>query len=220
MHWLVPGPTQKCELSHPRPFRKIDISWDGLQFLCIGLCRGLLKSMSYPIPDHADKLILAETVLNFYALACAGAYSKVWAIPSQTMQKNWYSWDGLQFLCIGLCRSLFKKYELSHPTCRKIDISWDGLQFLCIGLCRSLLKSMSYPIPDNADKIDISWDGFQCLCIGSYRSLLKSMSHPIPDHAEILILAEMVFNFYALACARAYSKARAIPSQIMQQNRC
>ena len=218
MHWLVPEPTQKYESSHPRPCRNIDISWDGLQFLCIGLCQSLLKSLSYPIADHAEKLMLAETAFNFYALACAGAYSKVWVIASQTMQKNWYSWDGLQFLCIGLCRSLFKKYELSHPTCRKIDISWDGLQFLCIGLCRSLLKSMSYPIPDNADKIDISWDGFQFLCIGSYRSLLKSMSYPIPVHAEKVILAETVFNFYALACAGAYSKVWVIPSQTMQNN--
>ena len=32
--------------------------------------------MSYPISDHAGELILAETVFNFYALACAGAYSK------------------------------------------------------------------------------------------------------------------------------------------------
>jgi hypothetical protein len=35
------------------------------------------KRMSYPISEHAGKLILAETVLNFYALACTGAYSKV-----------------------------------------------------------------------------------------------------------------------------------------------
>ena len=73
MHWLIPEPTQKYELSHPRPCRKIDLSWDGLQFLCTGLCRSLFKSISYPIPEHADKLILAGTVLNFYALACAGA---------------------------------------------------------------------------------------------------------------------------------------------------
>jgi hypothetical protein len=33
--------------------------------------------MSHPISEHADKFILAETVFNFYALACAGAYSKV-----------------------------------------------------------------------------------------------------------------------------------------------
>jgi hypothetical protein len=48
----------------------------------------VLKSMSYPISDHADKLILGETVFNFYALACAGVYSKVCVIPSQTIQKN------------------------------------------------------------------------------------------------------------------------------------
>jgi hypothetical protein len=69
--------TQKYELSHLRPCRKIDISWDGLQFLCISLCRSLLKSMSYPISEHAEKTILAETVSNLYALACAGAYLKV-----------------------------------------------------------------------------------------------------------------------------------------------
>ena len=75
MHELVPEPTQKCDLSHLRACRNTDIS-DGLQFLCIGLCRRLLKRMSYPISDHAEKLIFAETVSDFYALACAGAYSK------------------------------------------------------------------------------------------------------------------------------------------------
>jgi hypothetical protein len=33
--------------------------------------------MNYPISDHAEKLILAEMVFNFYALVGAGAYSKV-----------------------------------------------------------------------------------------------------------------------------------------------
>ena len=32
--------------------------------------------MSYPILDHAEKCIFAETVSDFYVLACAGAYSK------------------------------------------------------------------------------------------------------------------------------------------------
>ena len=32
--------------------------------------------MSYPILDHAEMFIFAETVSDFYALACAGAYSK------------------------------------------------------------------------------------------------------------------------------------------------
>ena len=73
MHYLVPEPTKKYQLSHLRACRTIDISWDGLQFLCISLWRTLLKSMSYPISDHAEKLISAETVFNFYALACGGA---------------------------------------------------------------------------------------------------------------------------------------------------
>ena len=90
MHLLVPEPTKRYQISHLRACRQSDISWDSPQFLCISLCRSLLKNMSYPIPDHAEKLILAETVFNFYALACAIAYSKIWVIPSQTMQKNWY----------------------------------------------------------------------------------------------------------------------------------
>ena len=49
------------------------------------LCRRFVKCMSYPISEHAKNLVLADTVLNFYALACAGAFSKVWVIPSQTM---------------------------------------------------------------------------------------------------------------------------------------
>ena len=44
--------------------------------LCISLCQSLLKHMSYPILDHAEMFIFAETVSDFYALACAGAYSK------------------------------------------------------------------------------------------------------------------------------------------------
>ena len=51
-------------------WRKHDISWDGLQFLCISLCQSRLKSMSY---EHAEQLILAERVFNFYASSCAEA---------------------------------------------------------------------------------------------------------------------------------------------------
>ena len=68
---------QKYELSFLRACRKVDISWDGLQFLCISLCRRLLKHMSCPLSEHAEKLILAEAVFNFYALAHAGDCSKV-----------------------------------------------------------------------------------------------------------------------------------------------
>ena len=73
MHSLMPEPAQKYELSHLRACRNVDISRDGLQFLCISLCQSLLKSVSYPIAEHAEMLILAETVFNFFALAYAGA---------------------------------------------------------------------------------------------------------------------------------------------------
>ena len=176
-------------MSYPiRACRKLDIGWDGLQFLCISWCRSLLKSMSYPISDHADKLILAETVFYFYALTCAGAYYKVWVIPSQTMQKNWYWLRRSSISMHELVPEPTKRYQLSHlRACRQIDISWDGPQFLCTSLCRCLLKDIT-------------------------------SSCPISDHAEKLILAETVFNFYALACAGAYSKVWVIPSQSMQNN--
>jgi hypothetical protein len=129
--------------------------------------------MSYPISDHADKLILAETVFYFYALTCAGAYYKVWVIPSQTMQKNWYWLRRSSISMHELVPEPTKRYQLSHlRACRQIDISWDGPQFLCTSLCRCLLKDIT-------------------------------SSCPISDHAEKLILAETVFNFYALACAGA-----------------
>jgi hypothetical protein len=74
---------QKYDLSFLRACRKVDISRDGLRFLCISLCRRLLKSMSDPISDHAQKLGISWDGLQFYALACAGAYSKVWVILSE-----------------------------------------------------------------------------------------------------------------------------------------
>ena len=105
----MPETAQKYELSFLRACRKVDISWDGLQFLCISLRRRLLKSTSCPFSKHANKLILAETVFNFYALAYAGDCSKVWVILSHSMQKgSFFCWDGLQFLCISLCRRLLK----------------------------------------------------------------------------------------------------------------
>jgi hypothetical protein len=100
----MPETAQKYELSFLTACRKVDISRDGLQFLCISLCRRLLKSMSYPFSEHAERLtlagtvfnlrsllksmiyhfsehaerlILAETVFDFYALAYVGDCSKV-----------------------------------------------------------------------------------------------------------------------------------------------
>ena len=156
----MPG---RRELSSFRACRKVDISWDGLQFLCISLCWRLLKSMSYPVSEHAERLILAETICNFHALAYAGDCSQIY-ISAETVF-NFYALTMLETA---------QKYELSFlRACRKVDISWDGLRFLCISLCRRLLKHMS---------------------------------RPLSEHAERLILAETVFNFYALAHARDCSK--------------
>ena len=113
MHELMPETAQKYKLSFLRACRKVDICWDALQFQCTSLCQRLLKSMSYPSSEHAERLILAETVLNFYALAYAGDCSNVWLILSQSMQKGWYYLDGLQLLCISLCRRLLK--SMSYP---------------------------------------------------------------------------------------------------------
>ena len=113
MHSLMPETALKYELPFLRACRTVAIIWDILQFLCISLCRRLLKSMSYPFSEHAESLILAEIVSNSYALAYAGYCSKVWVVLSQSMQKVDISWDGLQFLCISLCRRLFK--SMSYP---------------------------------------------------------------------------------------------------------
>ena len=108
----MPEAAQKCELSFLRACRKLDISW-GPQFLCIRLCRSQLKSMSYPFSENAERVMLAKAVFDFYALAYAEDCSKVWFILSQSMQKGWISWNGLQLLCISSCQRLLK--SMSDP---------------------------------------------------------------------------------------------------------
>ena len=44
--------------------------------------------MGYLIADHAQILLLEETVFNFHALAYTGACSKLWAIRLQTIHKH------------------------------------------------------------------------------------------------------------------------------------
>ena len=65
----MPEPAWKHKSSNCRPFKNINIHWDGLQFVCVSLCQSLLKTTSCPIADHAEMLILVETVCNCYALA-------------------------------------------------------------------------------------------------------------------------------------------------------
>ena len=150
----MPETAQKYELSFVRACRKVDISWDGLRFRCIRLCRRLLKSMSYLFSEHTETLILAETVFDFYALAYGGDCSKVWVILSQSMQKAWYSprWSSISMH--QLMPETAEKYELSFlKACRRFDIRWDSLRFLCISLGWRLLKSSNYSFSEHAERL-------------------------------------------------------------------
>ena len=100
-------------LAYARACRKVNISWDGLRFWCIRLCRRLLKSMSYLFSENTETLILAETVFDFYALAYGGDCSKVWVILSQSMQKAWYSPRRSSISMHQLMPETAEKYELS-----------------------------------------------------------------------------------------------------------
>ena len=146
MHWLVLEPTQKYESSHPRPCRNIDISWDCLQFLCIGLCRSLLKSMSCPIPDHAEKIILAEMVFNFYAFFYAGDCSKVSVILSHSMQKDWF-WMRRSSISIDhLCWIMIKgmRYPFSeHAESLILAEVFNFYAFACAGASSNLWAILS-----------------------------------------------------------------------------
>ena len=62
----MPEPAWKRKSSNCRPFKNLNINWDGLQFLCVSLCRSLLKTTTCPIAGHAEILILAKMVFNFY----------------------------------------------------------------------------------------------------------------------------------------------------------
>ena len=150
----MPETAQKYELPFLRACRKVDISWDGLQFSRISLCRRLLKISSYPFSEHAARLIVAETVFNFYAFLYAGDCSKVWVILSQSMQEGWYWLRRSSISMHELMPETAQKYKLSFlRACRKVDICWDALQFQCISLCQRLLKSMSYPSSEHAERL-------------------------------------------------------------------
>ena len=249
----MPKTAQKYELSFFRACRKVHISWDGLQFLCISLCRSLLKSMIYLflracrkgdirqdslrflcislcrrlLKSHlrpCSKLGISWDGLQFYALACAGAYSKVWVILSQSMQKTYISSDSLQFLCISLCQSVRK--NMSYPISYHADeLILDEKVFhfyalACAGAYYKVwvipsqfiqkktkwLRRSSISVHERVPEPILAEMVFTCLYISLCWSLLERMSYPILDHAEKCIFAQTVSDFYALACARAYSK--------------
>ena len=135
--------------------RNCQFAWHGLQLLCISLCRNLLKTMNCPAADHAEILILAGRVSNFYALAYAAACLQICLSDCRRHRNINISWDGLQLLCISFCRGLLKSmsfpiaghveslipvvtvcnfYALAYAAaCLKLCPSWcDFLHIVCI----------------------------------------------------------------------------------------
>ena len=113
MHSLMSETARKYQLSFLVACRKKYIGWDVLQFLCISVCRIMLKHMSYPFSAHAERLICAETVLDFCSLAMPETAQKYELPFLRACRKVDISWDGLQFSCISLCQRLLK--ISSHP---------------------------------------------------------------------------------------------------------
>ena len=104
----MPEPAYKDKSSNCRPFKHINISSDGLQFLCISLCWSLLKTTSCPIADHAEVLVLAEMVFNFYALPCD--------FRTELRRRSLGSAGGMTWMII-LCQAvLLTRYiKIAHP---------------------------------------------------------------------------------------------------------
>jgi hypothetical protein len=149
----MPETAKRYYLSFLRACRKVDISWDCLQFLCISLCRSLLKSMSYPFSEHAEKRILVETIFNLCALAYAGDCSQALVILSQSKQKGWYKLRRSSISCISLCRRLLK--SMSYPFSEHAErlILAETVFDVYSLACRRLLKSMSYLFSEHADRL-------------------------------------------------------------------
>ena len=150
----MPEPTQKYELSHLRSCRQIDTSQDGLQFLCISLCHSLLKNMSYPIPDHAEKLILAETVFNFYALSCAGACCNIVLGCCMDGLVNTKSLVSLQItsVCPFACKSVLVHSAYWSPRskgARGISRQISPRSYLVGGLSKKAFAGHSFTTHDN-----------------------------------------------------------------------
>ena len=213
----MPETAQNYELSFLRASKKVDISWGCLQFLCISLCRSLLKSMSYPFSEHAERWIPVETIFNFDALAYSGDCS----------QTGWYLLRRSSMSCISLCRRLLK--SMTHPFSEHAErlILAETVFDVYSLTCRRLLKSMTYLFSEHADRLILAETVFKFYALAyagdcskvwvvlshsmqkdwywlrrSSKSMLcfmPSLSYPFSEHAEKLILAETVFKLYALS---------------------
>ena len=195
MHSLVPETARKYQLSFLIECRKIDIGWDDLQFLCISLCRIMLKHMSYPFSAHAERLILAERVLDFCSLAMPETAQKYELPFLRACRKVDISWDGLQFSCISLCRRLLiiSSYPFSEHAARLIlaETVFNFYAFVYAGDCSKVSVILSHSMQKDWYWLRRSSKSMLCF--------MPSLSYPFSEHAEKLISAETVFKLYALS---------------------
>jgi hypothetical protein len=217
----MPQTAQQYELSFLRACRKVDISWDGLQFLCISLCQRLLKSNSYPFSEHAERSIF-RSICNDMGIVQVinGGWNATFILTSRNIWTIWdlsnpsrlWAWAQSLGNSSGSV-SASSPRSLRVVRIRQMPLGPPGATWACLG-------GASYHFSEHAETLILAETvfGLQFLCIGLCRRLFKSMSYPFSKHAERLILAETVFNFYAIAYAGDCSKVWVIQSQSMQMN--
>ena len=188
----MPETAQTYELSFVRACRKVDISWDSLQLLCLSSCRRLLKSMSYPFSEHAEGVIFScicndmgiIQVINVdWNTMRVSIFRNIWTI--------WYLSDPsgpeleqLVWVCLRVVSAYSPRSQdppdatgatrghlgmpgrrelSSFRACRKVDIMLATAQKYELSCLRAYRK------------VDISWDGLQFPCISLCRRLLTNM---------------------------------------------
>ena len=104
----MPQPAQKPRVSNCRPCKILILACTVLKFACMNLCRSLLKTMSYPLADHAEVLILAEMVFDSYALPCD--------LRTELRRRSLGAAGGMNWMII-LCQAfLLTRYiKIVHP---------------------------------------------------------------------------------------------------------
>ena len=111
--------------------------------------------MSYPIPDHAEKLILAETVFNFYALSCAGACCNIAFGCCLDGLVNTKSLVSLQItsVCPFACKSVLVHSAYWSPRskgARGISRQISPRSYLVGGLSKKAFAGHSFTTHDNS----------------------------------------------------------------------
>ena len=84
-----------------RACRTVAIIWDILQFLCISLCRRLLRSISYPFSEHAERVMFCSIcndmgifpVINGdWNTLLVSIFRNIWTIWDLSDQSRLWAW--------------------------------------------------------------------------------------------------------------------------------